>query len=222
MGIDWEEILGAEGDQIQAAFDEAVAKAEGNYKNNYSYEYYRNPMEIEENNKREYFLEILQTLKVTNEKLDFVKNIDISEMKWYTKARLIEQIWKKTDEYEYILDYYEGKAIHYSIVELYCTQTNYVFFDFWKMIREKIYNNWIPDELDHESLDSAFETLYTNINQSVEEYSKVKNDFFNKHHMNMRNINVADYISYINKYMDSKVTEDYIVAVFCLHILALD
>lgn len=226
MGIDWEEILGAEGEDILDAYEKNVGN--NNYVVNYDYDYIERLSDVESDQISNLY-DILTLIDEWRGKHENIGTMDLLNSEKNEKIKILNEIIEKSYEYEYVYNYYNGEATLENIYEglvlnfvhIYRMQDSERLFDFWKMLRRGIdnynlknYNSLIDKE------NEIFDNIYIDSVKSIKKFIDKRNDFFDNNFKDMSNEchRYCDYLEYIDEYMPTEIIEKYIVGCFVLNV----
>lgn len=222
MGIDWEEILGAEGEDILDAYEERVGDNKSSVKYNYDY-YEHDRLSDEESDKKSYLYETLDLLQDSYEP-DYDDKVDdiLSILTSKEKNEIFKEILEKSYDLNYILEYFNKdeffvnmKTTDCGIIDLYCIMSSYRIYDFWKMIRDGVDKYNIDSYLmKQDEVEEKFEHMYISSRKSIKEWISTLNDFYKNYYKEMVNEcrTYDDCTSYLDGHLPWKLLEEYIVS----------
>lgn len=222
MGIDWEEVLGAEGEDILDAYEERVGDNKSSVKYNYDY-YEHDRLSDEESDNISYLHETLDVLRdsyepVYEDKVDDTLSILTSK----EKNEILKEILERSYDLNYILKCFNKDEIFanmsmsdYAIIDLYCIISSDRIYDFWKTIREGIDKYKIDGyNMEQDEVEEKFEHMYISSRKSIKEWISTLNDFYMNYYKEMVNecSTYGDCTSYLDEYLPWKLLEEYIVS----------
>lgn len=192
MGIDWEEILGAEGEDILDAYEERVGDNKSSVKYNYDY-YEHDRLSDEESDKISYFYETLDTLRDSYEP-DYEDKVDdtLSILTSKEKNEILKEILERSYDLNYILKCYNkdedfvNMSTPDGIIDLYCIISSDRTYDFWKTIREGIDKCKIDGyNMKQDEVEEKFEHMYISSRKSIKEWIFDLDDFYKNYYEKM-------------------------------------
>ena len=231
MGIDWEEILGAEGEDILDAYEERVGdnKSSAKYNNNNNY-YINDRLNYEESYQIDYLYETLDTLR-DSYKPDYEDKVDdtLSILTSKEKNEILKEILERSHDVNYILKCFD-KDEHFvnmnstdcGTIDLYCIISSERIYDFWKTIREGIDKYKIDEyNMKQVEVEEKFEHMYISSRKSVKEWISALDDFYKNYYKEMvyECSTYDDCTSYLDGYLTWQLLEEYIVSSIILNVI---
>lgn len=230
MGIDWEEILGAEGEDILDAYEERVGDNKSSAKYNYNYYYKNERLSDEDSDKKSDLYETLDILRDLYEpdyedKADDTLSILTSE----EKNEILKEILERSHDVNYILKCFD-KDEHFvnmnstdcGTIDLYCIISSERIYDFWKTIREGIDKYKIDEyNMKQDEVEEKFEHMYISSRKSVKEWISALDDFYKNYYKEMvyECSTYDDCTSYLDGYLTWQLLEEYIVSSIILNVI---
>lgn len=230
MGIDWEEILGAEGEDILDAYEERVGYNKSSVKYNYDY-YEHDRLSDEESDKISYLFETLDELQ-DSYKPDYEDKVDdaLSILTSKEKNEILKEILERSYDLNYILKCYNKdeefvnmRTSDCGTIDLYCIISSDRMYDFWKTIREGIDKYKIDGyNMKQDEVEEKFEHMYISSRKSIKEWISDLDDFYKNYYKKMvyECRTYDDYTTYLEGYLSWQLLGEYIVSSFIINTLS--
>jgi|GEM_PF-5836199 len=222
MGIDWEEILGAEGEDILDAYEERVGDNKSSVKYNYDY-YEYDRLSDEESDKISYFFETLDTLRDSYEP-DYEDKVDdtLSILTSEEKNEILKEILERSHDINFIIKCFNKDELFVNMstpdcgtIDLYCIISSDRMYDFWKTIREGIDKYKIDGyNMKQDEVEEKFEHMYISSRKSIKEWISDLDDFYKNYYKKMvyECRTYYDYTTYLEGYLSWQLLGEYIVS----------
>lgn len=222
MGIDWEEILGAEGEDILDAYEERVGDNKSSVKYNYDY-YEYDRLSDEESDKISYFFETLDTLRDSYEP-DYEDKVDdtLSILTSEEKNEILKEILERSHDINFIIKCFNKDELFVNMstpdcgtIDLYCIISSDRMYDFWKTIREGIDKYKIDGyNMKQDEVEEKFEHMYISSRKSIKEWISNLDDFYKNYYKKMvyECRTYYDYTTYLEGYLSWQLLGEYIVS----------
>lgn len=222
MGIDWEEILGAEGEDILDAYEERVGDNKSSVKYNYDY-YEYDRLSDEESDKISYFFETLDTLRDSYEP-DYEDKVDdtLSILTSKEKNEILKEILERSHNINFIIKCFNKDELFVNMstpdcgtIDLYCIISSNRMYDFWKTIREGIDKYKIDGyNMKQDEVEEKFEHMYISSRKSIKEWISDLDDFYKNYYKKMvyECRTYYDYTTYLEGYLSWQLLGEYIVS----------
>lgn len=222
MGIDWEEILGAEGEGILDAYEERVGDNKSSVKYNYDY-YEYDRLSDEESDKISYFFETLDTLRDSYEP-DYEDKVDdtLSILTSKEKNEILKEILERSHDINFIIKYFNKDELFVNMstpdcgtIDLYCIISSDRMYDFWKTIREGIDKYKIDGyNMKQDEVEEKFEHMYISSRKSIKEWISDLDDFYKNYYKKMvyECRTYYDYTTYLEGHLSWQLLGEYIVS----------
>lgn len=222
MGIDWEEILGAEGEDILDAYEERVGDNKSSVKYNYDY-YEYDRLSDEESDKISYFFETLDTLRDSYEP-DYEDKVDdtLSILTSKEKNEILKEILERSHDINFIIKCFNKDELFVNMstpdcgtIDLYCIISSNRMYDFWKTIREGIDKYKIDGyNMKQDEVEEKFEHMYISSRKSIKEWISDLDDFYKNYYKKMvyECRTYYDYTTYLEGYLSWQLLGEYIVS----------